>query len=160
MGLYSSYRTNENLERKGVVYTPDSSTAITLARAGGSNVKFAKMLEARTKPVRRQIDAGTIDPKLDRRIMAEVFAATVVKNWETLVGTDDEQQLVQGIEADPSAPEGTYTHPIDENGLVPFNNQNVVATLIALPDMFSDMQRESNRAANYQTEQREADGKN
>lgn len=156
MGLFAAYGTDVNLEKTGVVFTPDSSTAITLARAGGSNVKFQAVLDAKIKPHRRAIEAGTLDPKLDRRMMAEVYADTVVKNWETLVG----DKLVQGIEADPNATAGTYSHDIDKSGLVPFNRQNVVATLLALPDLFGDLQRESQRVGNFLTEQREEDAKN
>lgn len=156
MGLFDSYKTNRNLEKDGIAYTPDSSTLITLARAGGTNVRFAKSLEAKTKPHRRQIDAGTLDPKLDKLMMAEVFADTVIKNWETLI----KDKLVAGIEADPDAKDGTYSCALDKNGLVPFNKQNVVATLIALPDLFQDIQKESSAVSNYLAGSREEDTKN
>lgn len=160
MGLFKNYKTDRSLEREGIQYTPDSSTVITLARAGGKNIKFAKVLETKTKPYRRQIDAGTLDQKIDRQMMAEVFAETVIKNWETLVGDEGEEHLVSGIEADPDATDGTYSCAVDSNGLVPFNKQNVIATLLALPDMFQDIQRESNRMSNYLEQAREDDAKN
>lgn len=156
MGLFKAYKTDTNIEKAGVIYTPDSSTMLTLARAGGGNTKFASVLDAKAKPFRRQIDAGTLDPKMDKMMMAEVYAATIVKNWETIV----DGKAVQGIEADPDAAEGTYTHPIDKNGMVPFNSKNVVATFIALPDLFQDVQREAQRVANYLDEDRVADAKN
>lgn len=160
MGLFKNFKTDRNLEKEGIQYTPDSSTVITLARAGGTNVRFAKVLEAKTKPYRRQIDAGTLDPKIDKLMMAEVFAETVIKSWETLIGEEDKEQLVPGIEADPDAKDGTYSCAVDKNGLVPFNKQNVVATLLALPDVFQDIQREANRMSNYLTQAREDDAKN
>lgn len=156
MGLFNSYQTNRNLEKDGISYTPDSSTLIILARAGGTNVRFAKVLEAKSKPYRRQIDAGTLDPKIDRLMMAEVFAETVVKSWETLVN----DKLLHGIEASPDAKDGMYSCAIDKNGLVPYNNQNVVATLLMLPDLLQDIQREANRVSNYLKGDREDDGKN
>lgn len=157
MGLFKAYQTNKNLEKDGVVFTPDSSTAITLARAGGSNVQFSKTLEHKAKPVRRQIEAGTLDPELDRRMMCETYAETIVRNWETLVEIEGKPQLVQGIEAFPDAPDGTYTHTPDDNGLVPFNKKNVVATFLLLPDLFLDVQREAQSLANFRQEERKAD---
>lgn len=162
MALFKNYKTDKDLERTGIVYTPDSGTAITIARAGGNNVKFAKALEIKTKPYRRQIEAGTLDPKLDRQMMAEVFAETVVKNWETLVGEEGEEQLVQGIEADPDNLSAYQGEP-QEHGdliLVPFNKHNVVETLLALPDVFRDMQAEANRTANFLDANRKDDAKN
>lgn len=156
MGLFKAYKTDSGVEKTGIIYTPDSSTMITLARAGGGNTKFASVLDAKAKPFRRQIDAGTLDPKMDKLMMAEVYAATVVKNWETIV----DGKAVQGIEADPTAPEGTYTTALDKNGLVPFNAKNVVATFILLPDLFQDVQREAQRVANYLDDAREDAAKN
>lgn len=156
MGLFKSYATNTDIEKTGIAFTPDTSTCIMLARAGGANVKFAKVLDTKAQPYRRQIDAGTLDPKIDKKMMAETYAQAVIKNWETLV--DD--KLVQGIEADPNAAAGTYSHDIDKNGLVPFNTQNVVATLLALPDLFTDIQKEAQRVANYQSKAQEDDAKN
>lgn len=157
MGLFKSYQTNKDLEKSGVVFTPDSTTAITIARAGGSNVQFSKMLDFKAKPYRRQIESGTLDPQLDRRMMAEIYAETIVRNWETLVEVDGKPQLVQGIEAMPDAPEGTYTHTPDKNGLVPFNAKNVVSTFLLLPDLFIDVQREAQSIANFRQEERKAD---
>lgn len=157
MGLFKTYQTDKKLELEGVVFTPDSNTAITIARGGGANVQFAKALDRKAKPMRRQIDAGILDPELDRKMMAEVYAETIIKNWETLITVKGKPSLVQGIEANPEAPEGTYSHTPDEHGLVPFNKQNVTATLRLLPDLLVDIQRESNNLANFRAEERKAD---
>lgn len=160
MGLFKNYSTSKNLELDGVVFTPDTTTAITIARAGGANVKFGKLLEKKAKPFRRQIEAGTLDPALDRKMMIECYEAAIIRNWETLVDVDDKPSLVQGIEANPDAPAGTYSHDIDENGLVPFNRQNVVATLLMLPDLFLALQQEAQSVANFREEERKDDSKN
>lgn len=157
MGLFKTYGTDKKLELEGVVFTPDSNTAITIARGGGANVQFAKALDRKSKPLRRQIDAGILDLELDRKMMAEVYAETVIKNWETLITVKGQPVLVPGLEADPDAPEGTYSHVPDENGLVPFNKQNVVATLRMLPDLFIDIQKNSQDLANYRIAERKED---
>lgn len=160
MGLFKTYQTDKTKELEGVVFTPDSTTAITIARGGGANVQYAKAIDRKSKPMRRQIEAGILDPELDRKMMAEVYAETVIKNWETLITIKGKPELVQGLEANPEAPDGTYTHTPDEHGLVPFNKQNVVATLRLLPDLMIDIQRESQNLANYRAEERKADSGN
>lgn len=162
MGLFKNYSTSKNLELDGVVFTPDSTTAITIARAGGANVKFSKLLDKKAKPFRRQIEAGTLDPDLDRKMMIEAYTDAIIRNWESLVDAPNEtgKQLVPGIEANPDAPEGTYTHNADENGLVPYNRQNVIATLHQLPDLFLAIQQEAQSVANFRQAEREADSGN
>lgn len=157
MGLFKTYETDKKLELEGVVFTPDSNTAITVARGGGANVHFAKALERKSKPLRRQIEAGILDLELDRKMMAEVYAETIIKNWETLITVKGKPSLVQGIEANPEAPEGTYSHAPDEHGLVPFNKQNVVSTLRLLPDLLVDIQRNSQDLANFRIAERKED---
>jgi hypothetical protein len=156
MGLFKTYKTDTKLEKKGVAYTPDASTIITLARAGGANVKFGKLLDAKAKPFRRQIEAGTLDPELDRKMMAETYAEAVILNWETL---DEDGVPHQVIEADPDLAD-SYEGSIDAMGCVPFNKNNVVVTLLALPDMFMDIQRNASQASTYQAAQRDADAGN
>lgn len=160
MGLFKNYSTSKNLELEGVVFTPDSSTAITLARAGGANVKFSKLLDKKAKPFRRQIEAGTLDPELDRKMMIEAYADAIIRNWETLIEEDGTPKLVPGIEANPDAPDGTYSHKPDENGVVPYNRQNVIATLHQLPDLFLAIQQEAQSVANFRQAEREADSGN
>lgn len=160
MGLFKNYATDKGLEIEGVVFTPDSTTAITIARAGGANVKFGKLLEKKAKPFRRQIEAGTIDPDLDRKMMIECYADAIIRNWETLIEEDGEPKLVPGIEANPEAPDGTYSHNANEHGLVPYNRQNVIATLTMLPDLFVTLQQEAQSVANFRSAEREEDAKN
>lgn len=162
MGLFKAYKTDKSLERKGIVFTPDAGTAITLARAGGSNIKFAKILDAKSKPYRRQIDAGTLDPKLDRLMMVETYAEAIILNWETLVTIDDKDQLIQGIEADPDNKDAYQGELVDYDGtlVAPFSKHNVIATLQALPDMLIDIQRQASASGNFLVQQREDDAKN
>lgn len=167
MGLFKTYKTDTSLEKKGIVYTPDAGTAITLARAGGSNTKFSKALAAKTKPYRRQIEAGTFDSDLDRKIMAEVFASTIILSWETLVHKDGSDVLISGIEADPenlsvydSAPEEFYSADGTAILVVPFTQHNVTATLFALPDMMLDLTMQAQNASNYLAQEREDAVKN
>ena len=52
--MYSTFRTDDELERKGIVIEYDSFR-VTIARAGGSNKAFERALEAKSRPFRRAI---------------------------------------------------------------------------------------------------------
>ena len=159
MSLFENFATDKNLEKSGIVFTPDSRTAITLARAGGANVKYQKALTAKAKPFKRQIDNDTMDPATERKILMEAYAETVIRNWETLVGEGDNAQLVSGIEMHPDHV-ARYTGVEDGDALAPFNQHNVMLTLELLPDLFLDIQAEAQRFANFRAKSREDDAGN
>lgn len=158
MSLFDSFGTDKNVEKTGITYTPDSQTAITLARAGGANVKYQKMLVAETKPFKRQINTDTMDPEVEKKILRGVYAKTVVLNWETLVdGEDDDNpaRLAQGIEMWPG-----YVGDLTEDGLVPFTSENVVKIFTMLPELFTDVMATASNYALFRQQEREDDAGN
>lgn len=155
MSLFNSFSTNEDLEKTGVVYTPDSSTAITLARAGGSNVKFQKLLTSLSKPYKRQIANGTLDPETDKKLMREAYAKAVVLNWETLIGEGDDARLVQGLEVWPG-----YSGDLTEDGLIPFTPDMVLKMFQLLPELFSEVMATAGDYATFRSEERKKDAGN
>lgn len=92
MNLFKQFATDPQAEKEGVrfeigVNSQGETIAFQIARAGGQNIRYAKVIEAKTKPYRMQIQAGTIDPEIAARLMREVFAESVVIGWE---GVEDE----------------------------------------------------------------------
>lgn len=92
MNLFKQFATDPRAEKEGVrfeigVNSRGETIAFQIARAGGANIRYAKSVEAKTKPYRMQIQAGTIDPEIAARLMREVFAESVVIDWE---GVEDE----------------------------------------------------------------------
>ena len=145
MSIFDTYKTSKDLETRGISFTPDSSTIITLARAGGQNKKFQKVIDRLSKPFRHQIRKGTLDAELDRKITAEAFAEAVVLNWETIVG----ETAHVGIMADPSNPSGYDSEP-NEHGLVPVTKHNIMRTFKLLPDLLNDCMEQSQLVSNFQ----------
>jgi len=144
MSMFSQFKTNPDLEKNGVVI--DYGTfRVTIARAGGANKKFGRLLEAKTKPHKRAIQTETMDQEKSVDIMREVYADAVILNWETKIN----DQFVVGIE-----------DPEDASKTVPFTRDNLLATFKALPDLFSDLQEQAMRAALFRDELREEDAKN
>ncbi len=132
-GPYELFKTDENLETKGVVLNYGEFN-ITVARAGGANKKYAKVFEAKIRPYRRAIQAGTLDDMVDRKVMAEVFAESVVLGWE-------------GIK--------------DEDGVdMKFTKENVVKLFTELPELFADVMAQAKQISTFTADEDEVDEKN
>lgn len=149
MSLYDSFKTNHDLEVKGIEIDY-GDFILTIARAGGSNKKFERVLEAKTKPYRRALQTETMDPSVANQIMLEVYAEAIILNWQTKVGEGQHGKPLYkvGIEA----PKG--------GDLLPFKTKNVVQVLQDLPDLFTDIQGQANKFALYRDSVLEAEAGN
>ena len=138
MPMYEQFATNSDFERQGVE-VDYGEFRVRLARAGGANKRFARVLEHKSRPFRRAIQADTMDRDKADAILRETYAEAVVLNWEVRIEdtqTGDER-WVQGIEN----PEG--------GDPLPFNRDNVLRTLEALPDLFQELQEQASRISLY-----------
>lgn len=71
----------------------------------------------------------------------------MVLNWEVKETKGDKETWKQGIEG----PDGS---------ILPFNEENLIATFAALPDLFLDIQVQSSKMKLFMAAEREADAKN
>ena len=139
MSLYTQFETNRDIEKEGIVLqyglnSKKKPIEIRIARAGGANEHYNKLLEAKVKPYRRQIQNETLDNAVAEKITKEVYAASVILGWS-------------GVE--------------DRNGNeLQFNTVNVIALMNDLPDLWADIQSQSVRAALFRADVLEADAKN
>lgn len=139
MSLYTQFKTNDELERTGIFLeygTTDDGKPIRIliARAGGSNLAYEKMLEAEVKPYRRQLQNETLDTGVVLRVLKKVFAKTIVLGWENVQDKDGKP--------------------------LPFTVDNCIKLFDDLPDLFKDIQEQSQRAALFRETILEADSKN
>ena len=123
-GIYELFTTDKDLERKGFALQYGETTFI-IARAGGANKKFQSLIERKLRPYRTAINAGTMDEDVAERLLAEAYADSVILAWENVC-----------------EPEPDCT-PID------FTKENVVRVLLALPDLFRDIQEQSQKVSNF-----------
>lgn len=142
MGLYDTFETDKSLEVEGV-FLDYGDFRVRVAHSGGSNKSYLAQLETKLKPLRRALEAGSISDERAAAIMRQIFAKTIIKDWQTLV--DGEWQ--QGIEA-------------RDGSILEFNEENVIATLTALPKLFQDIQEQANSIANFRAKELEAEAKN
>lgn len=151
-GGYGSFRSDTAAEQEGVEldYGP---FRVTIARAGGANKSYERLLEALTKPYRRAIQLETLDPKISEKIMKEALARAVVLNWEVLVDADGNpdstgEDWKPGVE-DP-----------DTGELLPFSWENVLKVLQhkELQNLYNDLRIQSGKEALFLQTRREEEG--
>lgn len=141
--MYDLYETDEHLEKNGVVFDY-GSFRVKLARAGGSNKKYGRLLEAKTKPYKRAIQTKTMDEDLANRLLMEVFVETCLLSWESQV---DEGEWKSGI-------------LLKDGSLQAFNKENAIQVLKKLPDLYQDMSSMALEMGNYRLGELEEDAKN
>lgn len=133
--IYDRYKTDKRIETSGVWFDYGDMGRFLVARAGGANSEYSRMLSKKMKVYRNQIDSGNIPEDVLRKVTANIFAETVVLNWEDV-------------------------H--DEKGKVmPYSKENCEKLLVDLPDFFDDISAFAIQYSNFQiTEMDEADAKN
>lgn len=139
MSLYKQFKTNSNLEKDGIIieygHTDQGKPIqIKIARAGGANTAYSRVLEAKVKPYRRQIQNETIERETMTGIMREVYAETVVIGWSNV-------QNAQGEDLE-------------------FNRENVIQLFTDLPELFEDIQSQANNVAIFRETILEEEAKN
>jgi len=140
--LRKMYQTVPTLETKGVVIQYDEGVEITVARAGGANKKFAKVLTKLSKPHRRAIQTETVPEGVERELVLRTYAQTVVMGWKGIT-----KDIITGNDTDASEE-------------LPCVEENIVAVFTALPDLFEDVAKMSQDISLYRAEVLEDDSKN
>jgi hypothetical protein len=148
--IYELYKTEKKIEQDGKAFLfASGNLRLTLARAGGSNQRFEKILTANSKPFRRAIQAELLSNEKAQELMMRTYAEAVIRKWETLMpkedGTDEfrDGMLVEGHE-----------------DLQPKTIDNMVKIFMAYPELFKEVQEEANKLSNYQESLTEEDAKN
>ena len=143
MSMYSQFKTDESLEVKGIDLDY-GDFRVTIARAGGANKKFARVLERVTKKYRRALDTETMDNDVAMGLLHKAYAETVILNWETKVNG----KFAKGIENS------------DGGKVLPVTVDNILATFDALPDLFNDIKEQADKAALFRQDILEHDAGN
>lgn len=150
--LYAQFQTDPEIEKNGIelAYVIGDGKAIIfkIARAGGGNTRYQKVLDVKTKPYRRQIQTEMIAPEQLDTIMREVYSESVMLGWWTATeyGTENEKRV--------NTVEDAQGNPME------FNAKNIIKLFTALPDLFSDVQIQAQKVSLFRKQQIEADAKN
>lgn len=141
--MYQMFAMDKNVERTGV-YIEFGDFRIKIARAGGANENFRKVMQIRSKPVKRLIQTETITDKQANELMMGVYAQAVVLTWET---KDKNGNFVTGIES-------------EDGKLLDVTEENIVNTFRALPELYEEIVQAANRISLFKKVIDEADLKN
>lgn len=131
MGTYKQFQTDSDLESSGITLDLGEAGKFKIARAGGSNERFARRMLSATKPYRRAIANETMNPKDADRVAAQVFAETVLLGWSGVTGPDGKD--------------------------LPFTVENAIQLFLDLPDLFAEIRRAASDAALFRREILEAE---
>ncbi len=120
---------------------------VKVARSGGSNKKYLKMLEEKTRPISRAIELRMVSEEKMSALLKEVFAKTVILGWQVggggvwLDGIEDIKGSSKTVEFD-------------------YENVMEVITDPRFNDVWLDIQSAAGNASNYLETMKENDAKN
>jgi len=136
------FETDTAVEREGiwVVYAPD--VEVRVARAGGGNKHFAKVMQRLAKPHRRAIQTDSVDETILKNIFIKAYAQAVIVDWKGFT-----KDLITHNDA-------------DSKTMLDFNSDNVEAVLRAQPNLFQDIQKAADTISYFRAEINEADSGN
>lgn len=131
-GLRKHFKTNSAKEVEGVeIEFPEATNndktvpVFVLSRMGKANKTYAKALEAKTRPFRRQVELGTMKTEVADELFLNVFVDTILRGWR---------------------------HVQDDNGAeIPFTRENAIALLTepGMEDLYERLQTEAGLSANF-----------
>jgi len=136
--LYSTYGSEPELEARGVVIDYElqnkETFSIKIKRAGARNQEWKTAYNQIMKPHAQDIADGKISEDANKKLLAEIWAKTVVIGWSNLRGSD-----------------GTE---------VKFSKETCYELFCAFPDLLNDVIADSHLRSNFQHEEMEATAKN
>lgn len=136
--LLRLFKTDGKLEKDGIwiEYGLNSRTKkpmrFRIGRSGGQNTAYNKALERATRPYRKQIQSGVMDPDLANSIVMRVFCETVLKEWEEIDN-------------------------LEGNAPLEFKEENAVEFFTALPELYEDLMEQSKQVSLFREFLREED---
>jgi len=134
--IYDLYATDKALESEGFWHSVTNKIRFKLARAGGSNMNFAKTLEKKTRPHRRSSDPNfeDMDIELANNLLIEAFAETVVLDWQGITDTKGKK--------------------------VPYSVSACIKLMKDLPDLFTELREAAARQSNFRVSEIKDDAEN
>lgn len=139
---YKLFAVDKGLEQEGV-YLTYGDFRIKIARAGGSNERYRRLIQAKLKPHRYQIDTDTLPEGVAEDVQREAYASAVVLGWETKSDTGEWEPVLE-------TPEGKIPYSVDA----------CVKLFKDLPDLFNDVRNAATKVSTFRKAEEEADAKN
>lgn len=149
MNLFEMYETNKTEEVDGKWFT-EGPARVKLARMGGKNTKYFKMVETIGK--KYNISSENISDKKNKdkaeTMMLEVFVKAIVKDWQTL---NEDDEWVDGIVVRDSK---------GKVSIEPYASKHAIKLLEVLPDFYNKLNAHASGMKSFLIAQEEEDLKN
>ena len=140
---YAKYKVDESATKAGIWYE-DDDVRIKVTYAGPENPRYDKMLKLKLKPFETQIRNDTFSDKAFHKVLAEVYAATVVLEWEV---KDENDNFIPGI----------YN---EDGDILSFSEENVKMAFGLGQRLFSDVIKVATNFNLFRQGQKDDDIKN
>jgi len=146
MSLTQQFKSDEKKIQNGVpVYyaaNPDQTIpTFYISRASTANKDYTKELRRTFKPHETAMRLKQLNDEKAGELLKQVFAKTVLRGWENV-------------------PKSDVTGNKEDTGYSEFNVENAMKLFENLPELFEDLQAQSNDAALFRNEDLEANAKN
>ena len=136
--LYSTYGSEPELERKGVIIdyelTNGETFSIKIKRAGARNQEWKVAYNQIMKPHAQAIADGKVGEEENKKLLAEIWSKTVIVGWSNLRD--------------------------GEGNEVKFSTETCYELFCAFPDLLNDVIADSHNRSNFQEEEIVATAKN
>lgn len=146
---YAKYLVDAEITKEGIWYE-DEDVRIKVTFAGDENTRYTKMLKTLLKPYETRIRNDNFPDAEFQKVLAKVYAATVVQQWEVKKYENDEDEV------------GTFVPGIyDESGnIMPYTEENVVFGFQHGKRLFNDIVKVATNFNLFRQDQKEEDAKN
>lgn len=129
---FDDYRSSRDFESgKGVTLDLGKGRSVTIHRAGGSNLKYIKAISRLARKYKTSM--ASMDVDLDNKLMAEVYAATIVVDWSGFTSGGEP---------------------------IPCTVENVKEFLVEFPVVFDAIKDAAGNVSNFLVEQVQEDSEN
>jgi len=143
--VYKMFESDGTSEKDGVLLNY-GDIRFLIARAGGANRRFAEVFREKAKPFRYAIDHGQLNEDDSARLMAEVYAETVVLGWESVVRDKETDEVVLDGKGKPKIQK---TIEGKDGKQMKFSVENCTDLLADLPELFRDIQQMAQRSEHF-----------
>lgn len=155
MSAYSNFRTNPETEVKGIVLDY-GMFYFRVARAGGANKLYNRVMKRVFDPHRRAIQTDTLPEKKLAELMRQAYAEGVVTGWGYKKHEDDKSFIDGKFLAEETDAETGDVKTVE----LAFTPANVAKVFADLPDLFADIQEQSSKVSLYRDAVKDEDAKN
>jgi hypothetical protein len=134
MSIYEMYGTDKEKEENGIWIHYGKDISFKVARASKVNAKYGKALERLMKPYQKQIRLNTLSDDVASNVMIEAFCEGILLDWKGVTNKEGEEMK--------------------------YSKENAIKLMNDLPDLFEDLQEQSNSMTLFKEEELQENAKN